>query len=249
MASQEVTGKTPQEIAEWKFHWDKDTPFDEAICLVEIKKQPEDYEGPTRYCSQYAKNWGRCHYHGGADGSGEGNPDTSNLDKLAAMTHGLSATRANFYEYIEDSYENSEQQARWMKEMYDWIVDEWPEAYGIDLESDPASAYDFHALAVEIVRAEHAEGYILREGEKGEKEVVSPTGEIRTEDVPHYLAEMMQRQRKLIMKMENHLGISRKSRLKREDNADATDAIQDLAEIGKQLLSPEENEYDADEYA
>lgn len=249
MAKQEVTGITPEEVQRRRENWEKDTSFDKAKCLADIRNQPEDYDGPDRVCSQYSKNNGRCHYHGGAEGSGS-SPSPENMEKFAAMKHGL--TSEKFHEYIEQADgnpDNQNAQAEWMKEMYDWIVEEWPEAYDIDLEQDPASEYDFHALAVEIVRAEHAEGYILREGEKGEKEVVRPDGSVGYEDTEHYLAEMMQRQRKLIMRLEDQLGISRKERLKQDNASDATDAIKELADMGKAMLDPDEHSYDANEYS
>jgi len=253
MAKQEITGKSPRQVQNWKEEWTGDGQFEETFCLAEINNQPEDYDGPPRLCSQYTRGESnRCYYHGGAEGSGS-SPTPENLkDKFGNMTHGLTATRDNFYEYIEKGAanpDNQNAQAEWMKQMYDWIVEDWPKAYGIDLEEDPASAYDFHALAVEIVRAEHGEGYILREGEKHEKEVVRPDGSVGYEDTEHYLSDMMQRQRKLIMRLENQLGISRKERLKQETASDANDVIKDFAEMGKAMLDPDNHSYDADEFA
>lgn len=88
----------------------------------------------------------------------------------------------------------------------------------------------------------------VREGEKGQKKVFGPTGEVEFEDVPHYLADMMQRQRKLIMKMEDNLGISRKARERKTENDDAADIMKSFAEVGASLITKSDKQYDPDEF-
>lgn len=238
MASREVTGKTRSGLAELRSafngkprsdHYD----FEDYYCLSKIPRQPDDYDGPDRYCAKVAKQNGRCKHHGGNNV-----PTLENLDSLAAMKHGMKATRSNLIKDFSDAD----------RELYNWVVDEWPEAYDISLEADPQAEYEFHALAVEIVRAERGEGYLIREGEKGQKKVFGPTGEVEFEDVPHYLADMMQRQRKLIMKMEDNLGISRKARERKAENDDAADIMKSFAEVGASLITKSDKQYDPDEF-
>jgi len=154
------------------------------------------------------------------------------------MKHGMNAKRENL---VKDFSEADEQ-------LYNWIVEGWSEAYDIDLDNDPLSAYEFHALAVEIVRAERAEGFLIREGENNEKKIFGPDGSVHYEKIPHYLADMLQRQRKLIMRMEDNLGISRKKRLQNEQAQDATDVMKSFAEVGASLITDTDSEYDPDSW-
>ena len=240
MATGEVTGKTLDELQELRSEFSekpraKWIDFGDYYCLAKIPKQPEEYDGPARYCASNRLVYGtsRCKYHGGASG---GTPE--NLDPLANMKHGMNATRQNLFEDMDS--EGNE----WQMELYEWVTTEWPEAYDVDLENDPQAEYEFHALAVEIVRAERAEGFILREGEDNQKKIFGPDGSVHYEDIPHYLSDMIQRQRKLIMTMEDNLGISRKKRLQNEQAQDATDVLKSFAEVGASLITESDTEFD-----
>lgn len=239
MATRSVSGKTEDELADMRAefqtknrsdHYD----FEECFCLAKIPKQPEDYDGPVRYCSSTnLKKNGRCKYHGGAT-----KPRPENLDKYGNMKHGMRATRKALLDTMDR--EGNE----WQVDLYEWVSEEWPEAYGIDLDEDPNAEYEFHALALEIVRAERAEGWVFKEGEKGSKKIFGPDGSVHYEDVPHYLSDMLQRQRKLVMRMEDNLGISRKKRMQNEQAQDATDVMKSFAEVGAALISDTDREYD-----
>jgi len=238
MASREVTGKTHSGVAELRSDFNTKprsewTDFEDYYCLAKIPRQPDDYDGPDRYCAKVAKQNSRCKFHGGNN-----EPTLENLDPLAAMKHGMKATRENL---IKDFSEADQ-------ELYDWVVEDWPKAYDIALEEDPQAEYEFHALGVEIVRNERASGYIIEQGEDGKKKVFGPTGEIEYEDVPHYLSEMLQRNRKLVMKMEDNLGISRKARERKSETDDAADIMKSFAEVGASLITKTEKEYDPDEF-
>lgn len=238
MASNEVTGKTEAQVREERAKFE-DKPasdwyeFEERFCLAKIPRQPDDYDGPDRYCFQRELDADTyiCKFHGGAG-------DPSKLEPLANMTHGFHATRENLVKDFSDADQD----------LYDWITGTWPEAYDVDLSEDPLAEYEFHALATEIVRAERAEGFLIREGEDNVKKVFGPNGEVEHEQVQHYLADMLQRQRKLIMKMEDNLGISRKKRLANETAQDATEAFKSFAEIGASLINDADTEYDPDRF-
>lgn len=242
MASGEVTGKTAEQVRKRRAEF-QDLPaaewydFEERFCLAKIPRQPEDYDGPDRYCfnRKLDPDTYICKYHGGAG-------DPSKLDKYANLKHSMRATRETIMDTLDRDGGTAEH------DLYDWITESWPEAYDIDVSDDPVAEYEFHALALEIIRAERGEGYILGEGERGEKRVFSPTGEMYMDDVPHYLADMIQRQRKLIMKMEDNLGISRKKRLANETAQDATDVFKSFAEVGASLINDADTEYDPDRF-
>jgi len=145
MARESITGITPEEVKAKRYEFDVEEDhnpsFDEAYCLCEIPHQPDDYDGPPRFCYSAAtgKVGGvtRCKHHGR-------HADTSNLDKLAAMTHGLTALR----KHIRQTFDEKD------AALYDWVVNKYPAAYDINNEESPADAYDIHRLAVEIVRAD-----------------------------------------------------------------------------------------------
>lgn len=257
MASFEVTGATSEEVEKARQDWnERDRPtrgpgpgrrdFDDAHCLAKIPRQPDDYDGPTRYCmsdntEQMGSSW-RCKHHGGA-----GNVNLDNLDKphLAAMKHGMNATR----EHLVDDFDDKDEA------LYDFIVDNYVEAYDIDIESDPSAAYDLHRLAAEIVRAERGRGFLLDEGEVNEtpvrneegRVVVDDNGEVVTEKSEHYLAKMMHRQDKKISNLESELGVSRKERLKHDQADNAVEAFKNFAEVGQTILDRESRNFDGDE--
>ena len=238
MASNEVTGKTAEQVRDRRAEFSEKPrgqiyDFEDCFCLAKIPRQPDDYDGPDRYCFSRTLDADTkiCKHHGGAG-------DPSKLEKLANMKHGFHATR----EHLKEDFSDADQ------DLYDWVVESWPEAYEVDISEDPLAEYEFHALAVEIVRAERAEGFLIKEGEDNVKKVFGPTGEVEYEKVPHYLSDMLQRQRKLIMKMEDNLGISRKKRLANETAKDATEAFKSFAEVGASLINDADTEYDPDRF-
>jgi hypothetical protein len=244
MATGKVSGKTEEELRGLRAdHASRPRgdlyDFEDWYCLAKIPRQPEDYDGPPRYCvsTRLDPDSKRCKYHGGA---GHGNPQY--LDPLANMKHGMNAARENL---LKDMKKPGNE---WQVELYDHIVEDWPEAYDIDVSEDPLAEYEFHALATEIVRNERTAGYIIREGENGQKRIFGPNGEVEFEDVPHYLADMLQRNRKLVMRMEDNLGISRKRRMADENAQDATEAFKSFAEVGASLINDGETEYDPDRF-
>lgn len=246
MASKEVTGKTEDEIEELRQQFEErhgDSQeygdFEEHYCLAEIPRQPDDYDGPVRYCTLNrdlieTKHTIKCKHHGQ-----KGDPD--NLEKLARMKHGMQATR----EHLVEDFDDKDQA------LYDWIVETYPDSYGINVEEDPSAAYDLHRLAAEIVRAERGRGFLIDEGEVNEKEirndegrVVINDGEVVTEKSEHYLAQMMHRQDKKITQLEKELGISRKERLRHDQTDDAVDAVKSFTELGAAFLSRDDKDFD-----
>lgn len=244
MAKQEVSGRTKEGIQELRDVHRKSEPFEDTYCLAKIPHQPEDYDGPVRYCANpRVKEIGDaylCKYHGGA-----GSLNTQNLDKLAPMKHGM---RAELDHLVEDFDEKDQA-------IYDWITGTWPQAYDIDLDEDPQAQYDFHRLAAEIVRAERGRGYLIREGEITEQEkyneegriVVDENGEVVTEKSQHYLADMMHKQDNKISSIEKELGISRKERKRQSSTDSAVEAIKGFAEVGSAFIDRDSKEFDPDD--
>lgn len=150
MAKYSVSGRTKAQLEELRQdHREKISgeaspqSFEERYCLAKIPRQPDDYDGPQRYCINqetysHGSNW-LCPYHGGKG-------DTEGLDDTAAMKHGVTAT----LEHLVDDFSEKDQA------LYNWITEQYIESYGLDPENDPATRYDLHRLAAEIVRAVRA---------------------------------------------------------------------------------------------
>lgn len=238
MASKGVSGKTEEELEEMRKEFSetnrsKHYDFEECFCLAKIPKQPDDYDGPDRYCaSRNLKKFYRCKHHGGMT-----LPRLDNLDKLANMKHGMYATDEHLRRTMDDREE----------ELYDWVLS-WPEVYGIDLESDPSAAHDFQTLATEIVREARGKDYILRHGEIREKGVYLPDGTlVETEELPNSLSEVMGSQVRLIQKIKDSLGITRKQQMKDEKAESASDLMDDIVDVMGGLVDDRKG-YDPDEF-
>lgn len=244
MASQGVSGWLPEEIEEKRAafeerHADDDKEFDETYCLAKIPVQPDDYDGPQRYCGspetiEHGSGY-VCHHHGGAR-------DVDDLEKLASMTHGLRSLRKHIRETFDEKDEA----------IYKWVTEEYPDAYDISIEESPADAYDVHRLAVEIVRAERGRGHVLQEGEIHEDEkvgengiVLDENGEVVTEKSSHYLAKMLADQDRKITRLQKELGISRKERQKAQNADEAVEAVKNLTDLGSAFLDRDSQDYDA----
>lgn len=247
MALQEVSGWLPEEIDERRedfeeIHQNDSKKFDETYCLAKIPRQPDDYQGPDRYCmntdvQEYGSNH-LCEFHG------SGGTFEDKFEKYPNMKHGMVAAREN----LVDDFSDKDQA------LYDWIVETYPDAYDIAVEEDPATAYDLHRLAAEIVRAERGRGFLLSEGEITETEVrnedgqivLDENGDVVTEKSEHYLAQMMHRQDKKITQLEKELGITRKEQQRQDSTDDAVEAIKGFTEVGKQFVNKEQD-YDPDD--
>jgi len=248
MSSGRVTGRSREELETLRKEWNEshDRPFSEKHCLSKIGKQPEEYDGPQRYCinqETYETPLGkwRCPYHGGT--MDDYRPE--NFEKLANMKHGLFADDDHLREDFDDKDEA----------IYDWIVKQYKEAYDIKPRENPAAAYDLHRLATEIVRAERGRGYLIREGEVYEREVtdengrvvVDDNGQVVTEKSEHYLAQMMHRQDKKISDIQKELAVTRREQKRQESTEDAVDALKNFAELGSKFLDRDNTEYDPDD--
>lgn len=232
MSSVEVSGKTAEELAEMRYNHDHAyLDFEEWYCLSKIGKQPDDYDGPQRYCSQHTVRHNRCRFHGGTN---DGNPET--LDKLGNMKHGMYATD----EHLRETMDKREE------ELYDWVLS-WPEYYDIPLEQDPSAAHDFQMLATEIVREARGKDYILRNSEIQEQGVYTPDGDLlEWETKPNALSEQMASQVRLIQKIKDSLGITQKRQAKQENEQNSVDVMDSMASAMGELVASDDEEQDFD---
>lgn len=241
MASREVSGKTVQELAELEFEFEKKPraawyEFEDYYCLAGPLRQPDDYDGPDRYCSQVAEANGRCRFHGGKNPAG-GRPE--NLDPLANLKHSMYASEDTIRETMTDDE----------RQLYDWIMS-WAEVYGIDPDADPSAYDDLRTLAVERVRQERSSDYILaKQTEVTEEGVYTSDGQLlETREVPHSLIDSHQSQIRLIQKIKDTLGITRKAQQKGEQAETAMEVMDGFAGALSDLISGDDGDYDPDDF-
>jgi hypothetical protein len=235
MASGEVTGGTWQDIAELKFKYERSRkyeatgiPFEVSYCLTRIGKQPEEYDGPDRFCKRRAVKGGKaCPFHGGTKSG-----TVENLDKHANLKHSMYALPETIYETLTDDE----------RALYEWVFS-WPEVYGIDFEGDPASEHSFETLALEIVRQARSSDYILANTEVTTEGVYTPGGELlERKDVPNRLIKEHQSQVRMIEKIKDSLGISRKSQATQETAASANNLMDSISGVLSSMM--DNTEYD-----
>ena len=245
MSSLEVSGWSPEKVEEMResFPYSDTKDFEDHYCLIKIPKQPDDYQGPDRYCGKITKTGNDyCKYHGGISNS------NSTLEPVARIKHGMYALD----KHLKEDFSEKDQA------LYNWVTETFPQAYDISVEEDvdPASQYDIHQLALEIVRAERGEAYVLKEGEVTEQErytdegelIINEEGEVETEKSQHYLTNMVRKQRNQIMQIEKHLGISRSQRLRRDDAESDREVMEGLADSLGGLIGDSDQEYNPEEF-
>lgn len=242
MSKWEINGATPEELEGLKEEYlqtrrgQDGVPFDDAYCLFTIPKQPEDYDGPERYCTSYTAK-GRtdvCRSH---------KKNVDNLDPTAPMKHGLRALQKN----VVEDFTEAEQAA------YDAIYEGWSDHYDIE---DPGSLDTLHSLAVEIVKESRADRVVedYRDRNDGSddgltkvKAVYGPEGGVvGTEDVPNYVLEERRKLRRAIQSMKDDLGITRKHQDKMEVAEEAA-GITEVADEMDEAISGD-HEYDPEKF-
>lgn len=258
MAAEEVTGATAKELKSkrgWYYNTDPwlegRVPFETAFCLARIGKQPDDYDGPTRYCQKWAarvEDYGgsefdeaafepACRFHGAELDHGEHN---EHLDKLANIKHGLYTED----EHLKMDFSEDEQK------VYDRIMDGWPEAYDWPpREEDPARYRLLDTVATNIVRQERCEDYIDDEGEVYLKPIFAEgAGQIGEEDTSNPLAREYRLLISQILDMLKELGLTPKERQKMETLESEASHHDAVAEIAGDALEKGEGEYDPNEF-
>jgi hypothetical protein len=262
MAAGEITGATKSELREMKVEHsdtplfvDHDIPFERAYCLTEIGKQPDEYEGPQRYCKKrvgkkdeddydcgeydkgaYAIS---CRFHGG-DIETVGHQQKHLLEdsRIAAIKHGAHAED----EHLKMDFNEDEQR------LYDDIMENWPEIYDWPAESeDPARYRILRRVAVNEVRAIREEDYldgaeVVEVEDRDEQGVV-----MGTHDEENPLAREYRLLMSEVTNQMKELGLTPKERQKMdtlESQADKDDA---LTEVASDALGGE-GDYDPDQF-
>jgi hypothetical protein len=270
MALGEVTGGTVEELESLRedhrsnpLFREDNIPFETAFCLTKIGKQPDDYEGETRFCQHRASKLKRdewdehypdqpfhpkderayclsCNFHG-RNITG----DVTGMEKIrlyAGIKHGLYAED----EHLKMDFDNAEQI------LYDGIMEQWPEAYDWPpREEDPARYEMLDMVASNVVRRRRAEDYIDDEGEVRIMDRVSAEGIIIEEDGEHQENPIAGEDRRLIHEITNllkELGLTPKERAKQGTREKGAEALESLTDVVNQAVVGSDGDYDPDEF-
>lgn len=267
MAAGEVTGATEEEVEEMADEYidtplcyNHDIPFERAYCLARIGKQPDEYDGPERFCQkrvgklteeEWADRWGddydnrdirsfakTCEYHGRKiDGHVE------NLESLtAAITHGLHAED----EHLQMDFDDAEQI------LYDGITEQWPEAYGWPPESEDPARYEMlDMVATNVVRRHRCEDYIDEEGEVRITDRISDEGVVVEPDGQHDENPIASNYRLLIKEITGllkELGLTPKERAKMGSQEQSANALEAIGDAVSEAVLGDDHEYDPDQF-
>lgn len=248
MAQGEVTGEDESGLWELQHEYEQSrkynktgVPFETSYCLTRIGKQPEEYEGFTRYCTKRVKrpddggHAPSCRFHGGSNNA-ENNLD--NLTPLGSIKHGMYATD----EHLEEVFTDQDQK------LYDWVMS-WADAYGWpSRDEDPSRYDDLEAVAINRVRIARSHKYILDEGEMDRQEIYDENGNLKVLTDSHGLSEDNRLKRKLITDLKKELGITPKEQARQSNEERSASAAEQIAEVATEaVFGEDDNEYDPDD--
>jgi hypothetical protein len=267
MALGEVTGYTEAELAELRdqhesnpLYRDHEIPFEVAYCLCRIGKQPEDYDGPQRYCSRRAsklkpEEWAEryeepyeakderaychtCAFHGRTiDG------DVSGMEEVrlhAAIKHGAYATD----KHLQMDFNDAEQT------VYDSIVGTWPDIYDWPArDEDPARYLILDKVATNVVRTERCEDYLDDDGEVHLDPVFDDQGVVMGH---REIENPLSREYRLLVgevnDMLKELGLTPKEQAKQGTRQQSADALGAITQVVSEAVVGSDGDYDPSEW-
>jgi len=260
MAAGEVTGADQSELEQMEadhldspLYKDHNIPFEVAYCLNKIGKQPDEYDGPQRYCKKRVVKKNEedyegcgtdkeafavsCKPHGGdLETSGKKTADTLENPLTAGIKHGAHADdkhlRMDFDEHEQD--------------LYDEIMEDWPEIYDWpDKSEDPARYRILRRVAVNEVRALREEDY-LDDHEVHVEEIPTEAG-VQEKEVENPLAREYRLLMSEVTNQMKELGLTPKERQKM-DTMEAQEEKDDaITQIADDALGGD-GEYDPDQF-
>lgn len=247
MASDELTGATSDGLEDLRSDYEgtpnheKGIAFKDAYCLSRIGKQPDDYDGPQRYCTNRAKalegegNYAPfCRFHGGR-GHAEGTEE--HLDPLANMTHGYYAMEESMLEDLTDEEE----------EAFEHIIEKGAEQ-GITREDDFFAYESLVSLSLNIVTDARIRQVLNEEGVTRVVNEFGPDGQlVDQQDEEHHLLGISQKQRRLIMKLKDELALTRKHKDEMEA-MEGNGAVDALLEGMGNAVDSDEQDYNPDDW-
>lgn len=263
MALREVTGADRDELRVLKgeyyntpLYLDHGIPFQVAYCLNKIARQPDDYDGPKRYCKRRVAKKDEDDYEGdstdkvafavccpthGGDVAKHGHEHKDKLENplTAAIKHGAHAEDENLIMDFNDDEQ----------ELYDSIMNDWPEIYDWpDRSEDPARYRILRRVAVNEVRALREEEY-LDGHEVHDEPVFDDQGvEVGHKDAENPLAREYRLLMSEVTDQMRELGLTPKERQKMDQLSSEAKKDDVLSEVAGDALHGEDQEYDPDRF-
>lgn len=263
MGAGALTGATEKEVAEMEAafegsrHDDHDIPFDRAYCLAKIGKQPDEYDGPQRYCKNRAsrvteEEWAEryddeydewdvrsfchtCRFHGRRI---DGHPETLE-PHTAAITHGMRAED----KHLRMDFTDAEQA------LYDGIVEQWPEVYDWPPESeDPARYLILKKVATNVVRSHRAEDYLDDEGEIHMKSIYEDGVEVGQEPEENPISGEYRLLVREIVSMLKELGVTPKEQAAQNVSEKSANGLAAIGDAVNDAVVGSDEEYDPDQF-
>lgn len=254
MASDELTGWLEEEyLAEQaEFGGHNGYSFTEWHCLAQIPKQPDDYDGPPRYCknpTQPKENEAengrgkRCRHHNGWMGTDSmeagiaaGEETTFEENNAAALKHGMYAEDENLKENFSEADEA----------LFDQIM-MWAEEYGFE-DGSPAFTV-LESMALSKVREMRAEKYLNENGEVVERQAFDPeTGNVEEWEEVHPLSDAVRLKKKTILSMMKELGLTPKAKSRMGESEAKATASEAIGKMAADALDSDDEEYDPSEF-
>ena len=248
MASGELTGWTYPRVLERKEEFQEqpmsdEYDFEETFCLTEIGKQPDEYDGPQRFCGNYTltddSKEGRsptCEFHGGWRTNISKEEVQFEEGNIIGIKHGMYAEEANLKKDFSEADEK----------LFDLIMG-WAEDYGF--EEDSPEYIILEDLALSKVREMRSEVYLNENGEIITRESFDPvTGERVEEEDTHPLKNDLRLQKKTILDMMKELGLTPKAKAQMDSAETGANALEDIANIADSALDDDDEEYDPERF-
>ena len=266
MATEEVTGATKQELEDLRRDQhvgtrahENDVPFETAFCLTKIGRQPDDYDGPPRYCRRRAckltheewderypdrpfrnfepeSYWPSCPFHGRKNGD---HTEKGLIEPgMANLKHGMYASDERLREDFSEADE----------ELYEEIL-EWAEIYDFPpREEDPARWKLLEKLAINEVRSVRGYLYLYDEGEIQLRDIYDENGVLVGEEPEeNALATEYRLLQRSLLDIMKELGLTPKEQSKMTAEQTEANASERLAEVAEEALS-EDQDYDPTEF-
>jgi hypothetical protein len=263
MAAGELTGASPSELRELEGEYyntprylEHDIPFEVAYCLNPIGKQPDEYDGPQRFCKRRAAKKDEddyegegtdkaayavcCPFHGGdVEKQGHKHKDKLENPLTAGIKHGAYADD----EHLIMDFDEHEQ------DLYDEIMEDWPDIYNWpDRSEDPARYRILRRVAVNEVRALREEDY-LDNHEVHDEPVFDEQGvEVGYKDAENPLSREYRLLMSEVTNQMKELGLTPKERQKMDTLESEASANEAVAEIATEAVEESDEDYDPDRF-
>lgn len=250
MAKGAVTGWTKEEMFQARHKYLQNHPeadeedFERVRCLVRIGKQPDEYDGPQRYCKKYTltgdgeERSPNCNYHGGWNGNYEAGlaaMDPPQEGEARALKHGMYAEDSN----LKDDFSEADER------LYELIM-AWADRNGWE-EGSPEYML-LEDLALSKVREMRAEKYLTEEGEVVEREeFIAELGKLNTYEQAHDLKGELRLQKKTILDMMDKLGLTPKAKSQMDSSETEASAMDQLADVAEEAVSGD-HDYDPEQF-